>query len=104
MGLTMRRDLQGGKCRCKVQGAVMGRAAWDQHGRHLASGCAWGNWRKKRHDDAVKAIVELTKASGNRAHENTVGVYPPRRVAREEGRHKQTEAHRVSRNTRHSVH
>jgi len=85
----MRRDLQGGKCRCKVQGAVMGRAAWDQHGRHLASGCAWGNWRKKRHNDAVKVIVEWIKASGNRAHENTVGAYPPRGVTRTDGTNRQ---------------
>ena len=56
--MKMRQDLQRGKCRCKVQGAVMGRAAWDQHGRHLASGCAWGNRRKKTHDDADKVIVE----------------------------------------------
>ena len=31
---------------------------------------------------AVKVIVEWIKASGNRAHENTVGAYPPRGVAR----------------------
>ena len=67
----------------------MGRAAWDQHGRHLASGCAWGNWRKKRHDDAVKVIVEWIKASGNRAHENTVGAYPPRGVTRTDGTNRQ---------------
>ena len=102
MELTMRQDLQGGKCRCNVQGSFMRRAARDHHCRHLASGCTWGNWRKKRHDDAVKVIVEWIKASGNRAHEDTVGAYPPRGVARTDDTGK-TETHRVSCNTGQSI-
>ena len=34
-------------------------------------------------------IVEWIKASGNRAHENTVGAYPPRGVARTDGTNRQ---------------
>ena len=46
------------------------------------SGCAW---EKKRHDDAAKVIIEWIKASETRAHENTVGAYLPRGVARTDG-------------------
>ena len=63
----------------------MGRAEWDPQGRHLASGCAWGNWRTKRHDDAVKVVVEWINAAGYRAHERTIGAYPPRGNNRKDG-------------------
>ena len=86
MGLPLKDRMQGNrKCRCKVKGANMGEARWDPHGTHLSAGCAWGGWRTKRHDDIATMMVEWINAAGGRAHERTVGTFPPRGEPRRDG-------------------
>ena len=46
-------------------------ARWDPHGTHLATGCAWGGWRTKRHDDIATMMAEWINAAGGRAHERS---------------------------------
>jgi hypothetical protein len=78
MGLPLKERQQGNrKCRCKVRGNQMGEARWDPHGVHLSAGCAWGGWRTKRHDDITAMVVEWINAVGGRAHERTIGTFPP---------------------------
>jgi hypothetical protein len=86
MGLPLKDRMQGNrKCRCKVRGTKMGEARWDPHGTHLVAGCAWGGWRTKRHDDIATMMVEWINAAGGRAHERTIGTFPPRGEPRKDG-------------------
>ena len=86
MGLPLKDRMQGNrKCRCNVRGANMGEARWDPHGNHLAAGCPWGGWRTKRHDNIATLMVEWINAAGGRAHERTIGTFPPRGEPRKDG-------------------
>ena len=86
MDLPLKERQQGNrKCRCKVRGNQMGEARRDPHGTHLPAGCAWGGWRTKRHDNMATLMVEWINAAGGRAHERTIGTFPPRGEPRKDG-------------------